>query len=77
MILILLIIVLFVVILEIEHLHSSLNDLQYHVSRINNRSYELQGAIKVLLEQKTQEVNKLQKETQCEIIEEIEEIEEV
>jgi predicted Holliday junction resolvase-like endonuclease len=74
MILILLIIVLFVVILEIEHLHSSLNDLQYHVSRINNRSYELQGAIKVLLEQKTQEVNKLQKETQCEIIEEIEEV---
>ena len=74
MILILLIIVLFVVILEIEHLHSSLNDLQYHVSRINNRSYELQGAIKVLLEQKTQEVNKLQKETQCEIIEEVEEV---
>ena len=74
MILILLIIVLFVVILEIEHLHRTLNDLEYHVSRINNRSYELQGAIKVLLEQKTQEVNKLQKETPCEIIEELEEI---
>ena len=74
MILILLVIVLFVVILEIEHLHRTLNDLEYHVSRINNRSYELQGAIKVLLEQKTQEVNKLQKETPCEIIEELEEI---
>ena len=74
MILILLIIILFVVILEIEHLHRTLNDLEYHVSRINNRSYELQGAIKVLLEQKTQEVNKLQKETPCEIIEELEEI---
>ena len=74
MILILLIIILFVVILEIEHLHRTLNDLEYHVSRINNRSYELQGAIKVLLEQKSQEVNKLQKETPCDIIEELEEI---
>jgi len=77
MILILLIIILFVVILEIEHLHSSFNELQYYVSRINNRSYELQGAIKVLLEQKTKDVNKVQKETPCEIIEEIEEVEEV
>jgi hypothetical protein len=55
MILILLFIVLFFVLLEIETLHWNLIESQCDIRRLSNRIYELQGAIRVLTLQKKEE----------------------
>ena len=54
MIVILLFIVLFFVLLEIENLHWNLIESQSDIRRLSNRIYELQGAIRVLTLQKTE-----------------------
>ena len=55
MIVILLFIVLFFVLLEIENLHWNLIDRQSDIRKLSNRIYELQGAIQVLTLQKKEE----------------------
>jgi hypothetical protein len=55
MIVILLFIVLFFVLLEIENLHWNLIEHQSDIRRLSNRIYELQGAIRVLTVQKKEE----------------------
>jgi hypothetical protein len=55
MIVILLFIVLFFVLLEIENLHWNLIESQSDIRRLSNRIYELQGAIRVLTVQKKEE----------------------
>lgn len=55
MILILLFIVLFFLLLEIETLHWNLIESQCDIRRLSNRIYELQGAIRVLTLQKKEE----------------------
>ena len=55
MIVILLFIVLFFVLLEIENLHWNLIDRQSDIRKLSNRIYELQGAIQVLTVQKKEE----------------------
>ena len=54
MIVILLFIVLFFVLLEIENLHWNLIESQSDIRRLSNRIYELQGAIRVLTLQKAE-----------------------
>ena len=55
MIVIFLFIVLFFILFEIETLYWSLTDCQTHIHRLNNRLFELQGAVKVLMTQKKDE----------------------
>jgi hypothetical protein len=55
MIVILLFVVLFFILFEIETLYWSLTDSQTHIRRLNNRLFELQGAVKVLMAQKKDE----------------------
>jgi len=59
MILILLFIVLFFVLLEIETLHWNLIESQCDIRRLSNRIYELQGAIRVLTVQKKDEKSRV------------------
>lgn len=56
MIVILLFIVLFFVLLEIENLHWNLIESQSYIRRLSNRIYELQGAIRVLTLQKAEKL---------------------
>ena len=55
MIVILLFIVLFFILFEIETLYWSLTESQNQIRRLNNRLFELQGAVKVLMAQKKDE----------------------
>jgi len=59
MIVILLFIVLFFLLLEIETLHWNLIESQCDIRRLSNRIYELQGAIRVLTLQKKEEKPKI------------------
>jgi hypothetical protein len=55
MIVILLFIVFFFILFEIETLYWSLTESQTQIHKLNNRMFELQGAVKVLMAQKKDE----------------------
>lgn len=55
MIVILLFVVLFFILIEIETLYWSLTESQTQIHRLSNRLIELQGAVKVLIAQKKDE----------------------
>jgi hypothetical protein len=59
MIAILLFIILFCVLLEMDNLHWNLVDSQNDIRKLSNRIYELQGAIRVLTVQKQEEKPKI------------------
>jgi len=58
MIVILLFVVLFFILFEIETLYWTLTESQTQIRRLNNRIFELQGAVKVLMAQKKDEPSK-------------------